>query len=1436
MRRPPNPNSPEEVRRAIQLLNQGEDEAASGLAAFIVLVAETYVPYVNAHSSVDLDDQNITSTGNASFANCTLTGYMDGYADVAADGEILYWDTGNARFDVGDHGDIAGLGDNDHPQYSHLKTGWAPGTAADEAYTLAIDTPSRTFSLTHSGTGEYWIAGVRETFAAPLSVVFDDTEGMWHISITSGGTMEASQTDWNFDDTAVFVSEFYWDAVNGAVVGMSSELHSWILSDPLHEYLHESFGTRWANGLGVAINGDELDVGIGRIFDEDIECNITDDLGSGRWDQTLTPLTCPILYRDGAAGNWRVDAASSVPVILTANVPQVNYATGGVWDLEDVGVNRYFVYWIIASTNQNYPVYLVPGQEDGATLNATRDGNSIADMEFGNLPVEESKVIARVIVQRQAGSPYYSLIEVNDYRNVVDEPGVGAVVGDHGNLVGLNDDDHAQYHNDARAATWLAANHETTYNHANYDTAYGWGDHAGLYVPIANDGKVKVDVGATGDYLGAAFNDGALRTSTGISFADGGNFVTLTTNDGEIVHNSLSGYDSNDHVDHTTVTFSAGSGLTGGGTLAANRTFDLDINGLDADTIVAADTIAFYDATGTHNNKTAFSDFNAALDHGAFLGLGDDDHTSYHTDGRAATWLAANHETTYDHSLIGPAILDDVTFDIGTSVDYWFLYNSSGTAYEFWSTNVNGGGADGLVMAVQDGTDDVDFTGDIAASAGTFSGLITGTAGADITATTNQEATPGVTSTSVATVIQAGTSSGSDETYDNLWEAMKFTASGNHALRSFRVQLKKTGTITNLSSLMTGYLYTDVAGKPGAQIGSLGTVVAYGSIGTGYTVLYFGVSSGVTLSSGSDYWIVLKQSIPPDGGTVFIRRSSSGTATWAYSADGSSWTTENSKTGRFDLLGMDAQPIYGISLSSIAVFGESTTASGVRGESISDNGVYGFSKNSSGVYGTSTRGHGVNGVSTDKYGVRGESSNDAGVRGLGGGFGVYGSSPGGIAMYGVSTNSYSGFFTRNTATPSNPVEVVRIKQDHASDTNHALVIQQDGSGSILRLYDGAVLVADFKDGGDVDVTGVITCDGLGSVNTGAGTGASGTSDSGKGLHGISTSGTAIHGASTSGWGIYGESTSSWCGYFYRNVSDPTVNDEVVRIHQAHAGCSKDAARIYQTGTGSILQLYDGAALVADFKDAGDVDLVGDVEITGDLDVTGTITGIVAGGNPGDDVAFEFGDEPDYWFVYNSGGTIFEFWTSDSDGGGADAVVWSVDDGTKETNFFGDVDVTGVFTCDGLGSVNTGAGTGASGTSDAGKGLYGISTSGDAVYGHSISGRGIYGESHESFCGYFYRNISDPSVDDEVVRIHQAYAGCSKDAARIYQTGTGSILQLFDGASLEVDFKDGGDVDFTSIVKAGGYKSSDGTAGATSEYALDGGGTLSVKNGLVTGYA
>jgi hypothetical protein len=53
-------------------------------------------------------------------------------------------------------------------------------------------------------------------------------------------------------------------------------------------------------------------------------------------------------------------------------------------------------------------------------------------------------------------------------------------------------------------------------------------------------------------------------------------------------HDSLSGFVANEHIDHTSVTLTAGTGLTGGGDISANRTFNVDV-GIADDKIMQVD-------------------------------------------------------------------------------------------------------------------------------------------------------------------------------------------------------------------------------------------------------------------------------------------------------------------------------------------------------------------------------------------------------------------------------------------------------------------------------------------------------------------------------------------------------------------------------------------------------------------------------------------------------------------------------------------------------------------------------------------------------------------------------------------------------------------------------------------------------------------------------
>ena len=128
---------------------------------------------------------------------------------------------------------------------------------------------------------------------------------------------------------------------------------------------------------------------------------------------------------------------------------------------------------------------------------------------------------------------------------------------------------------------------------------------------IAHSGvEVTAGTGLTGGGTIAATRTLNVIGGTGIT----ANANDIATNDSEIVHDSLSGFVANEHIDHTAVTLTAGVGLSGGGTIAANRTFTVDLNELTTETTIAdADFIAMVDATDDASGKITFENLEDAI-------------------------------------------------------------------------------------------------------------------------------------------------------------------------------------------------------------------------------------------------------------------------------------------------------------------------------------------------------------------------------------------------------------------------------------------------------------------------------------------------------------------------------------------------------------------------------------------------------------------------------------------------------------------------------------------------------------------------------------------------------------------------------------------------------------------------------------------------------
>ena len=131
------------------------------------------------------------------------------------------------------------------------------------------------------------------------------------------------------------------------------------------------------------------------------------------------------------------------------------------------------------------------------------------------------------------------------------------------------------------------------------------GYHAAAWDAIGGglDSALVLDIAAPNQTITAGFGLGG-----------GGNGSTVTLNidsaehlayyESSLRHDNLSGFVANEHIDHSGVTITAGTGLTGGGTIAATRTLAVD----------SAQLIAYYNSSLVHDNLSGFV-ANEHIDH-----------------------------------------------------------------------------------------------------------------------------------------------------------------------------------------------------------------------------------------------------------------------------------------------------------------------------------------------------------------------------------------------------------------------------------------------------------------------------------------------------------------------------------------------------------------------------------------------------------------------------------------------------------------------------------------------------------------------------------------------------------------------------------------------------------------------------------------------------
>jgi hypothetical protein len=183
----------------------------------------------------------------------------------------------------------------------------------------------------------------------------------------------------------------------------------------------------------------------------------------------------------------------------------------------------------------------------------------------------------------------------------------GSTVSFLGNIVVYGTQSIINSTNLAVSDNMIYLNNESTVTDPDLGIAGNYNDgtyaHTGIFSDASDGHAWKVFKGYTpepsgtidtshGTFALADFKAGTITGTTFIGSIAATNGVVSGSS--QIDHNSTTNYSANRHIDHTEVTLTAGSGLTGGGDISTNRTFTV---GAGSYITVNADDVAVNTAT-----------------------------------------------------------------------------------------------------------------------------------------------------------------------------------------------------------------------------------------------------------------------------------------------------------------------------------------------------------------------------------------------------------------------------------------------------------------------------------------------------------------------------------------------------------------------------------------------------------------------------------------------------------------------------------------------------------------------------------------------------------------------------------------------------------------------------------------------------------------------
>lgn len=328
---------------------------------------------------------------------------------------------------------------------------------------ISFDDSSRTFTIQPSISGGFYtiyVEGIKVIKNSIDTIVIGSGTSLnyIHFDTTPPYSLQTKTTGFDFD-TDVPIAFIHWNSDINQSTFFGEERHGIRMDSVTHKWIHNTFGMQYISGLsigGYILLGDgssnshaQIDISDGILYQEDIIINITNGTGSGEFIQQLSPIAyIPVYYHSGTTGQWVRDTATAFPLKYNATRAQYNLYNAGTWTTPNVGNNKYFAMWLVATNDINDPILAILGQREDSSLGSAENNNTWSSINLTNIPTQEIRPLYRLIFHTNnsyTNTPKSSLQSILDIRQSVQSTVAGVTQNDHGSLFGLADDDHSQY-------------------------------------------------------------------------------------------------------------------------------------------------------------------------------------------------------------------------------------------------------------------------------------------------------------------------------------------------------------------------------------------------------------------------------------------------------------------------------------------------------------------------------------------------------------------------------------------------------------------------------------------------------------------------------------------------------------------------------------------------------------------------------------------------------------------------------------------------------------------------------------------------------------------------------------------------------------------------------------------------------------------------------